>query len=143
MLGESDTIDHVPLHSALLYIVEGLVPLLSAFCKQLWSHSHAGLSKISSKLLTPSRREILTTVGYNLGVCYIMWHFCSPLIIVYFIFQKLVYCDQVIFLSTPTHFDKWITFLDSIISLLPYDYKEAQSLHKVWLSICLLSAISM
>ena len=66
---ECDAID-VPLHSALLYIIEGLVPLLSAFCKQLWSYNHAGLSKISSKLLTLPRKEILTTVGKNLGVCY-------------------------------------------------------------------------
>ena len=62
---------HIPLHSALVYIIEGLIPLLSAFCKQLWSHSHAGLGKVSTKfnLLTLPRKETLTAIGCNLGVC--------------------------------------------------------------------------
>lgn len=67
---ECDDIDHaVPLNSILIYIVEGLLPLLSAFCKQLESHSSAGLSsKLYTGLLTPTVIEILTTIGTNLAV---------------------------------------------------------------------------
>ena len=69
VLGE--IIEHnVPLNSALLYIVEGLVPLLSAFCKQLRSHSSAGLS--GNDLLTSEIKDILIAVGHNLGVRYNM-----------------------------------------------------------------------
>ena len=67
VLGE--IIEHnVPLNSALLYIVEGLVPLLSVFCKQLRSHSSTGLS--GNELLTSEIKDTLITVGHNLGVCY-------------------------------------------------------------------------
>ena len=68
MLGEVIEYNATPLNSALLYIVEGLVPLLSALCKQLRSHSRAGLSKtkIFSELSTP---KVLTTIGRNLSVC--------------------------------------------------------------------------
>ena len=67
---ECDGIDDaVPLNSILLYIVEGLVPLLSAFCNQLICHSSAGLSsKVYSGLLTPLIIEILLNVGRNLAV---------------------------------------------------------------------------
>lgn len=67
---ECDGINHVvPLNSMLLYIVEGVVPLLSAFCRQLTSHSSAGLSsKVYSGLLTVNVIEILLNVGKNLAV---------------------------------------------------------------------------
>ena len=55
--------------------------------------------------------------------------------------QKLVCCEENIFLSTQTHFHIWITFLDSIILLLPYD--EAQSLHTVWFQIAILVTLFM
>lgn len=67
---ECDSVEQtVPLNSLLIYIVEGLLPLLSAFCKQLGSYSSAGLtSKIFSGLLTPQIVEILTTIASNLAV---------------------------------------------------------------------------
>ena len=67
---ECDSVDHaVPLNAILFYIIEGLVPTLTAFCKQLASYSSAGLaSKVFSGLLTPQIVEILTTIASNFSV---------------------------------------------------------------------------
>ena len=67
---ECDGINHeVPLNSFMLYILEGLVPLLCTFCKQLISHSSAGLSsKVYSGLLAPHVIEILLSIGKNMAV---------------------------------------------------------------------------
>ena len=62
-----DSADHprhdVPLTSILLYVIDGLVPLLSAFCNQLMCHCNT-----DNELLTSEIKESLTTVGSNLAV---------------------------------------------------------------------------
>ena len=76
VLGEFIEFNAIPLNSAILYIAEGLVPLLSALCKQLRSHSRAGLS--NTKFFSELTPKILTTVGCNLSVRYIVFQliFC-------------------------------------------------------------------
>lgn len=61
----------VQLNSILLYIVEGFVPLLSAFCMQLGYHISAG--PVYSGL-TPQVINVLATVGSNFAVSCIPTH---------------------------------------------------------------------
>ena len=73
-LGEGVEFNGTPLNSGLLYVIEGLVPLLSTFCEQMRSHSSAGLSsKVFSELLTPQAKECLITIGCNLSVRHIQY----------------------------------------------------------------------
>ena len=56
---ECDSIDHaVPVNLALFYIMEGLIPLLAAFCTKLMYPS----------LLTPQIIDVLTMFSRNLAV---------------------------------------------------------------------------
>ena len=65
-----DIADHprhdLPLTSILLYIIDGLLPLLSAFFKQLKSHSD-DTDKVVSEVLPSEIREIFT-LGSNFAV---------------------------------------------------------------------------
>ena len=50
--------------SLLLYLVDGLVPLVTSFCIQLFAHSSSRLtSKVYSHLLTPKVLAVLKSVG--------------------------------------------------------------------------------
>ena len=55
--------------SLLLYLVDGLVPLVTAFCIQLSAHNSSGLtSKVYSSLLTPKVLAVLKSVGDAVAV---------------------------------------------------------------------------
>ena len=73
VLGEMidcDGVDHaVSINCVLLYVVEGLLPLLSALCKQLGCYYMVVLTnKAYSRVLTPQAINILVTVGSSLAV---------------------------------------------------------------------------
>lgn len=79
---ECDSVDHaVPLNSILIYLLEGLLPLLSAFCKQLGSHSSAW------SVLTQPIIKTLKKVGTNLDVCLYIVHTCTLSSPIYQIFK--------------------------------------------------------
>ena len=50
----------VPLNSLLLYIVDGIIPLMTTFCKQLKADS--------SELMTPTGMVVLKSIGDSIGV---------------------------------------------------------------------------
>ena len=55
--------------SLLLYLVDGLVPLVTALCIQLSAHNSSGLtSKTYSSLLTPKVLTVLKLVGDAVAV---------------------------------------------------------------------------
>ena len=55
--------------SLLLYLVDGLVPLITAFCSQLSARNSSGLtSKIYSSLLTRKELDVLKSVGDAVAV---------------------------------------------------------------------------
>ena len=55
--------------SLLLYLVDGLVPLVTAFCIQLSAHNSSGLiSKVYSSLLTPKILAVLKSFGDAIAV---------------------------------------------------------------------------
>ena len=50
----------VPLNGLLLYIVDGIIPLMTTFCKQLKAHG--------SRLMTPRGMAVLKSVGDSIAV---------------------------------------------------------------------------
>lgn len=53
----------------MLYLVDGLVPLVTAFCIQLSAHNSSGLiSKVYSSLLTPKILAVLKSFGDAIAV---------------------------------------------------------------------------
>ena len=59
----------ISIPSLLLYLVDGLVPLVTAFCIQLSAHNSSGLtSKVYSSLLTPKVLVVLKSVGDTVAV---------------------------------------------------------------------------
>ena len=59
----------VPLNSLLLYIVDGMIPLVTTFCKRLVSHNSSGLiSEEYPTLLTPRGEAVLKSVGDSIAV---------------------------------------------------------------------------
>ena len=59
----------ISIPSLLLYLVDGLIPLVTAFCIQLSAHNSSGLtSKVYSSLLTPKVLAVLKSVGDAVAV---------------------------------------------------------------------------
>ena len=59
----------VLLNSLLLYLVDGMIPLVISFCNQLATYNSSGLtSKIYSSLLTHRVVSVLKSVGDSIGV---------------------------------------------------------------------------
>ena len=55
--------------SLLLYLVDGLVPLITTFCTKLSAHNSSGpTSKVYSSLLTPKVLAVLKSVGDAVAV---------------------------------------------------------------------------
>lgn len=57
------------LNGKLLYIIEGLVPLVSGFCHEMSLHL-SGTNELCTGVLTSHNISILTDLGKSLAVCY-------------------------------------------------------------------------
>ena len=56
------------LNGLLLYIVDGIIPLVTTFCKQLAAHSSGLISKEYPTLLTPRGVAVLKSIGDSIAV---------------------------------------------------------------------------
>ena len=58
----------VPLNGLLLYIVDGIIPLMTTFCKQFAAHNSLGLISEEYPILLTQRHDVLKSVGDSIGV---------------------------------------------------------------------------
>ena len=58
----------VPLNSLLIYIVDGIIPLMTTFCKQFAAHNSSGLISEEYPTLLTQRHYVLKSVGGSIGV---------------------------------------------------------------------------
>ena len=58
----------VPLNSLLIYIVDGIIPLITTFCKQFADHNSSGLISEEYPILLTQRHDVLKSVGDSIGV---------------------------------------------------------------------------
>ena len=65
---DTQTVVTVPLNSLLLYIVDGIIPLMTTFCKQFAAHNSLGLISEEYPILLTQRHDVLKSVGDSIGV---------------------------------------------------------------------------
>ena len=58
----------VLLNGSLLYIVDGIIPLVTTFCNQLAAHNSLGLISEEYPILLSQRYDVLKSVGDSIGV---------------------------------------------------------------------------
>ena len=58
----------VPLNSLLIYIVDGIIPLIITLCKQFAACSSSGLISEEYPILLTQRHDVLKSVGDSIGV---------------------------------------------------------------------------
>lgn len=64
---------NISLYSFLVYLIDGLIPLVTSFCAQLAAHTSSGLtSKIYSSLLTPPIVAVLKALSDSIVVCTVL-----------------------------------------------------------------------